>query len=247
MASHSIGALVENKYQNRGLLKLVGDKLWEELSREGIAFTWGLPNQRAYAFHKIIWGYFDLIRFHNWTMMRSEIQACESSTTLSEIEAFDAEFDGLWTDCSGGYAIAVVRNSSYLNWRYIQRPDWSYIPFGCYEKDGLRGYVVLKLFQEAGLTRGHIVDIFGRPEDQQTFQRLIDGSLSYFKERSVDEVTVWIWGSSIVESLLVEKGFKKTENHRPLVLRVNRTQEFATKVKDNSQWYFTMGDSTEIF
>ncbi len=80
MASHSIGALVEKKYQNRGLLKLVGDELWEELSREGIAFTWGFPNQRAYAFHKAILGYSDLIDFHTWKITKSEMQAFESPT-----------------------------------------------------------------------------------------------------------------------------------------------------------------------
>jgi hypothetical protein len=247
VASHSIGALVEKKYQNRGLLKLVGDKLWEELSREDIALTWGFPNRRAYAFHKIILGYSDLIDFHTWRIMKSDMPACEPQPSLTEIKEFDAEFDALWKRCSGGYGIAVVRNRSYLNWRYLQRPDWSYVPFGCYESDGLKGYVVLKLFEEEGITRGHIVDIFGYPDDRQTFLRLINGSLNYFSDQAVDEVTVWIWGNSAIESLLMEKGFTKMAAYRPLVLRINGTEANEKKVRDNFHWYFTMGDSTEIF
>ena len=53
IASHSIGALGEEKYQNRGLLKLVGDKLMEDLVANNIPYTWGFPNRRAYEFAKV--------------------------------------------------------------------------------------------------------------------------------------------------------------------------------------------------
>lgn len=246
-ASHSIGALVEKKFQNRGLLKLLSDKLWEELSRENIPLTWGFPNQRAYAFHKVILGYSDLINFHTWKIRKSGIRAGKYPSSLSAISEFDADIDTLWETCSHGYDIAVVRNRAFLNWRYVQRPDWDYFPFGFYENDELKGYVVLKLFREERMTRGHIVDIFGSFNDRQTFLRLIDGSLKFFSDQAVDEVTVWLWGNSTIENLLLEKGFEKMAAARPLVLRVNVTHDYENHVQDNSHWYFTMGDSTEIF
>ncbi len=72
-ASHSIGALVEEKYQNRGLLKLVGDKLMEDLAAHNIPYTWGFPNRRAHQFETVILGYRDLINFAEWQLPNQKL------------------------------------------------------------------------------------------------------------------------------------------------------------------------------
>jgi hypothetical protein len=246
-ASHSIGALVDEEYQNRGLLKLLGDKIWKGLAERGIFFTWGFPNERASRFHKAILGYEDLINFDVWKIEKSDIGTARSNPAWRAIDVFDADFDRLWEECSGDYDIAVVRNRTYLNWRYLQRPDWQYFPFGLYEKKALKGYVVLKIYREDRIKRGHIVDIFSHREDRDSLNLLVGGSLDFFSEQDVDEATVWIWGNSLIEDLLAEKAFVKIPADIPLLLRINGKHPCQDQIRDNSHWYFTMGDSTEIF
>ncbi|MCP4152809.1 MAG: GNAT family N-acetyltransferase [bacterium] len=247
LASHSIGALVEVKYQNRGLLKLVGDKLMEDLVAHKIPYTWGFPNKRAHEFENRILGYEDLANFDVWKLEKENLNPTQPTAAFREVKEFNEEFDTLWKTASEDYDIAVVRDKTYLNWRYLQRPDWEYFPFAYYEGETLKGYIVLKLYREEETLRGHIVDIFARRDDKETLAHLINGGLHHLKEKKVDEVTVWIWGSPAIENIFTQKAFEKHPANIPLILRVNTDHKYKDKVKDNTNWYFTMGDSTEIF
>ncbi|MFC1853793.1 GNAT family N-acetyltransferase [candidate division CSSED10-310 bacterium] len=246
-ASHTIGALVESKYQKRGLLMLVADKLWQEQANNQIPFTWGFPNQRAYQLHLSYLGYVDLINFDEWNLKKSNFVERETPPAFQRIQIFDDDVDALWRDCAPDYDIAVVRNKSYLNWRYLQRPDWQYFPYGIYEQNVIKGYVVLKLYREKQRQRGHIIDIFAHRNDEQTLSQLIDGSLNFFSDRDVDEITVWMWGNPLIETLFYQRAFTKISLERPLVLRRNLEHRYHNQILDSSRWYFTMGDSTEIF
>ncbi|MCP4218897.1 MAG: GNAT family N-acetyltransferase [bacterium] len=246
-ASHSIGALVEVKYQNRGLLKLVGDKLMEDLKAKAFPFTWGFPNKRAYEFEKMAMGYGDLTNFDVWTLQKKNLAKTGAHASFKAITAFNHDFDKLWETCADDYPIAVVRDKTYLQWRYMERPDWDYFPYALYEGDTLIGYVVLKLYREGDVLRGHIVDIFARKADQDTLARLIDGSMNFFIDKDVDEVTIFIMGNPLIEQLFTARSFTQVEANIPLILKINTDHKYNALAKDPSQWYFTMGDSTEVF
>ncbi|UCH98186.1 MAG: GNAT family N-acetyltransferase, partial [Candidatus Aminicenantes bacterium] len=246
-ASHTIGALVDKKFQNRGLLKFVGGKLMDELARNNIIYTWGFPNKLAHKFENVALGYNDLINFDEWKITTANLEKGPANPNIRQVTEFDRRFDQLWETCSSDYEIAVVRKAAFLNWRYLQRPDWEYFPFGFYDNEVLKGYIVLKLYREAEALRGHIIDIFGARNDEQTLSPLIDHSLYFFIEKNVTEVMVWFWGNRLIEELFTRKGFSKEEIDRPLILRINKEHKYQKEILDNSHWYFTMGDSTEIF
>lgn len=246
-ASHTIGALVDKKFQNRGLLKFVGEKLMEDLGKNNIPYTWGFPNRLAHKFENVVLKYNDLVNFDLWKIEKAALKKNPSHPGIRRVTEFDNAFDELWDTCSPDYEIAVVRNKIYLNWRYLQRPDWKYYPFALYDGEALKGYVVLKLYKEEETLRGHIIDIFARRDDERTLAGLIDHSLNFFIDEGVDEITVLIWGSPVVEKLFTGRGFFKEAIDRPLILRINLGHKYKDKIRDNSHWYFTMGDSTEIF
>ena len=246
-ASHTIGALVDKKFQNRGLLKFVGGRLMEELAQNNIPYTWGFPNKRAHKFENECLGYNNLINFDEWKIKKANIKESPLNPCIRQVTDFDEQFDRLWETCSPGYQVAIVRKRDYLNWRYLQRPDWEYFPFACYENNILKGYVVLKLYREAETRRGHIIDIFAGRNDESTLSSLIAAGLNFFIEKAVDEVMVWFWGNPLIEDLFLRKGFFKEEIDRPLILRINKEHKYREQIMDSSHWYFTMGDSTEIF
>jgi hypothetical protein len=246
-ASHTIGALVDKKFQKKGLLKFVGDKLMEELAQNNIPYTWGFPNRLAHKFENVVLKYNDLANFDLWKLTKSNIEKTPANPAIQPVTEFDAAFDKLWETCSPDYEIAVVRTEAYLNWRCLQRPDWRYFPFALYENDEPKGYIVLKLYKEEDTLRGHIIDIFARREDQKTLTALIDHSVNFFAEQSVDEITLFLLGSPHVEQHLAETGFTREPFDRPLILRINTDHKYKDKIRDNAHWYFAMGDSTEIF
>lgn len=246
-ASHSIGALVELKYQNRGLLKLVGDKMLAELRERGISYTWGFPNKRAHKFECQALGYNDLLKFDPWVLKKDDFKQTPENPTIQPIETFGQEFDQLWEQCAPGYDVAIVRKKEYLNWRFLQRPDWDYYPFALYENNQLKGYAVYKLYQEEEALRGHIIDIFAQKDDEKTLSQLIDHGINFFIQNDRNEILIWLHGNPLIEKLFTQKGFKQEEGNIPLILKTNTDHEYKDKVLDKSNWYFTMSDSTEIF
>ena len=57
IGSHSAAMMVDPKWQNRGLIKFVADKLIQELEIQGIPFTYGYPNENAFELHIKLLGY----------------------------------------------------------------------------------------------------------------------------------------------------------------------------------------------
>ena len=60
LASHSISMMVHPKWQNRGLIKYVVEKVLEQLKKKKLPFVYGYPNDRAYNLHKDQFGYEDV-------------------------------------------------------------------------------------------------------------------------------------------------------------------------------------------
>ena len=71
-----------------------------------------------------------------------------SDIEVRAVSHFSKEYDDLWVRVRGSYAAIVKRDSKYLNWRYIDRPDATYYSFGAYNGKTLEGYCILKLYQE---------------------------------------------------------------------------------------------------
>lgn len=247
MASHTIGAMVDERFQNRGLLKFINDRLVENLIQYDINYTWAFPNEQGYRFETKALGGQDLINFDVWKWTRGENNQALFMTDVKTLSAFDTGVDRLWESCRNQYEIAVVRKKEYLNWRYLSRPDQKYFPMALYENNLMKGYVVAKLFTEGRTLRGHVVDLFAPKDDEKSLRSLLSGGMHFLKKKKVDEVTIWFWGNPLVEKIMMEVGFVKETADIPLIMKVNRTDEKTDRVLHKSHWYFTMGDSTEIF
>jgi len=141
---------------------------------------------------------------------------------------------------------AVIRDAAFLNWRYLQRPDQKYHAFGAYEGNVLVGYAVLKLYRDGEVLKGHIIDILFLPETKEIADFLIEESERFFLEHKTNIESAWVVGSEICREILSERGFAPVRP-RPLVCRLNFDKEKYQRVIDGENWYFTMGDTTEIF
>jgi hypothetical protein len=247
VASNAIGSLVDARYQNRGLMKIVGDRLFSELEQKKIPFTYGFPNTRAHEFQKIVFGFTDLISFDTWNICLHQWKRNKRNRNICRIRKFDRDFDRLWEECAADYRVAVVRRSDYLNWRFIARPDWDYYPLAFFEHNIPKGYAVLKLYREGDILRGHIVDIFAALESEELFFELISESMSFFQENGVDEVTSWAWGNPFVSRAFSGNGFSVAKTAKPMIVRISGDFDYRSELLDPGNWYFTMGDSIEIF
>ncbi|MCK5013473.1 MAG: GNAT family N-acetyltransferase [Candidatus Omnitrophica bacterium] len=251
LGSHSIGSMVLPEYQGKGLIKFVADKLFEDIVTKDMAFSYGFPNDLAYDLHKKLMGYSDVIMVDTLEK-ETRVDGPSGGKNVSAdfeflpITQFDHSVDALWDQGKDDYKISVIRDAAFLNWRYLERPDQKYHAFGVYENNILVGYVILKLYQDGEILRGHIVDIYSLSGRGDVAAYLLGQSDIFFVDNNTNVVSTWMIGAAIYRDILLENGFKSVRP-RPLICRLNCDQEKYRPMLDGANWYFTMGDTTEIF
>jgi len=260
VGSNSVAMMIDPAWQNKGLIKFVADRLIKELEEQKIPFTYGYPNDNAYDLHIKLLGYKDVAKqrlfrkkMKNKGDNRSETEF--ENLKWQKIECFDDRVDILWNKVKNDFMAIVIRNSAFLNWRYLDRPDVPYYCFGAFNGDDLEGYCILKLYQDENTLRGHFIDLFTQDGNSDCGQFLVENGLKYFNDKDVDETTLWMQGSPFFEDILKEFGFHVGGVSdggwpgvtRPMICRFNVELEKYRTLLNEKDWYFTMGDTLEIY
>jgi GNAT acetyltransferase-like protein len=122
---------------------------------------------------------------------------------LTREAIFTTEFDRLWDAVAGDYPAIVVRDRTYLEWRYAQNPT-EYTVLTARDGGGrLRGYGVGLVVQCGARRIGYLVDILARREDYATQVALAKGILRSCSDEGAQTVHTWIAkGSGSVQSNL---------------------------------------------
>jgi hypothetical protein len=83
------------------------------------------------------------------------------SLSAFKVTRFDGEFDELWHRTSREYGVMTVRDSRYLNWRFMDTPSGRFQVLGLRSRGTLVGYVA---YEVDAWGSGWIADLFCRPD-----------------------------------------------------------------------------------
>lgn len=170
----------------------------------------------------------------DWGRSRREPVAVE------RLEGFGEETDRLWRAVAPGYPVALVRDSTYMNWRYVDNPD-HYTILGVRRDGRLVGIVVLAETLRRGVPVGEIVDFVCGVDDDDTFRQLVAAAVDHSRAR----------GHALVQSWSI-RGTALDRRIRRAGLRINRTSiPFFTSpglrgVADPEAWLLTQGDGNDV-
>lgn len=106
--------------------------------------------------------------------------------------------------------IELVRDATYLNWRFDQHPEHSYKYILASENDRLAGYAVTSVQEKSnGLIFGMVVDYLVRDNNIDCFRSLMNGCLKELEKINHDIVSIWIFGQPEFRDVLMKQfGFK---------------------------------------
>lgn len=164
---------------------------------------------------------------------------------IIEITRFDKRFDQFWEERQRDYAIMVVRNSDYLNWRYFEHPKRDYKVFTYQSGDKLKGFIVLTTVTEE-VRRGIIMDIMVDPSDKKGIDYLLSAAIDHFLKEKSDSVMLWLPKHIPLASEVRKWNFKQRETHFSLIVGICQQDEKRIEsgyVMNPDHWYFTIGDS----
>ena len=162
------------------------------------------------------------------------------------VTSFNEQIDELWEEVSKQYRLLVVRESKYLNWRYVRKPHSNYVILTLERNYRIEGYIVLsaEIHDWLGWKDGYILDLFAR--SKKAIRCLLQLALDYFARKNVDLVTCWMMKTQLAYNCLLERSFINDKLCSPkLIWRVNINDDKHKKLhyELGKEWFLTMGDS----
>ncbi len=183
-----------------------------------------------------------------WRTPPSVKQRDVPGLAIDRITDFDEPFAIFWGRVQGVAPLIVVRDSAYLNWRYIEAPGREYAAFAARSEGKVRGVIVLRTAPLGRFSAGLIVDFIveASGEGRAAGRLLIDHAVSYFADQDLDLLATLSLRHTDEYRIFRASGFwlppKFLEPH-PLHFVVRSHAEVADAAYDLHSWFLTLGDS----
>ena len=158
---------------------------------------------------------------------------------IKMVNSFGTEIDELWETVRSMFPVIVVRDSSYLNWKYVQQPGMNYKLFLFTRKGQPVGYSVIRTTIEDGCQTGLLVDFLSAPTD---FRYLVHHAVEYLADENVERIKCSASFGPAKKSLK-EMGFTHRETDMRLVFSVSGYDGDHANLQDSEKWFVTRGDS----
>ena len=213
---------------------------WNEL---GFSCRWVKPLKASYILTKIVGDHLisrlvgNLIDIGWKLISKKKFYKPSSRYSIKEIKKFDPRFDALWETASGNFQIIAVRDSGYLNWKYLNTPHQKRVIFSIEKEGELGGYVVL----EMGEKFGYVVDIFTLP-DPELINQLVAHTIRYSRARDALSVTLVAFENNFYAPYFKKFGFHLRPEKSPVMVHVNSDKIDKNFLLDSQNWFLTIGD-----
>lgn len=162
------------------------------------------------------------------------------------LERFTDRHDGLWRRMAATCRCLTVRDASYLNWKYVDRPARQ---FECWDIEAggeLRGTVVAMTAEANDVypyRRGFLVDFLVPLDEPEAISALIACGVGVLKRAGAQTVACQV-ASPAVAAALAAFGFAaRNERHQFLLAMEGADESMAREMSEAANWFLTLGDS----
>lgn len=179
------------------------------------------------------------------TAVRTMLQT-RSRLDVQQVTRFETRHDRLWEAAARDIPCGVVRDASYLNWKYVDQPGQDFLRLEIFDADALCGVVVL-MFRNADeayqYRRAFLVEIVAPQSNLRLLKQLVHLAGEAAAERGADAVVCLHVGQQLTKALR-QSGFMIREPGRFLVVNPGDLPEPARRqLLTAGDWFVTQGDS----
>lgn len=192
----SMSVLTHPSYQNKGIIFPTLAKLaYDEALKQNYKIIMGFPNERAkrFCFEYLGWKKFSNIVELEFIIKSEQINFLSDKLEVQKILDFK-NVDKLWNNYKQNIGCCIVRNSSFLNWRFFEHPEVSYtkkdpflyFSFVIKKNSEPIFYFVLKKYGNVC----HVIDYFGKINNE-TINAMLTYSIDFCKQNNFCSLTFW--------------------------------------------------------
>lgn len=161
---------------------------------------------------------------------------------IDQVDRFGAEADQLWEQVHRELPVATIRDARYLNWRYVDCPDVTYLCLAARERPNgdLRGIAVLRLGVD-DQPIACLVDWLVPNQPSSVGQALLMHCEARARQSGMRELQAWFPQHAAPYRLLLERHYQPEPVQYSLVA-LTKIPGISLAWVD-TRWYYTMGDS----
>ncbi len=164
---------------------------------------------------------------------------------VEEVASYGPEQDELWQRVRAHFPVAVVRDRSFMQWKYVEQPGQEFIRLHLWDGARLAGTAVLLVRRPDRVyryRRAFLVDLLVDPDDEVAVGALLSAVIARARQTGSALLTCYLTCPRL-ETCLVRAGFWRREPQRYLLVRPDRAEVDVRLLLDGRQWLLTMGDS----
>jgi GNAT superfamily N-acetyltransferase len=155
---------------------------------------------------------------------------------LEPVARFDSEFDRLFEQCAAGYRILGVRDSEYLNWRYLAAPHRRRFPFAARSSGKLIGIAVLEVFRD----RAEIIDLFTFAQDEY-LDGVLNALIAEARAQKCCVITATCMPNGVLSRYLRSRGFHPAESGG-FQVAMTGGHPAPARLLDPAAWHYSWAD-----
>jgi hypothetical protein len=128
----------------KGVFEKLCKDLYADIGKEySKVFCYGFPSARHFKLGSII-GLYEAVEQRAIDNIKQPGRSLFNAYTIKEISWDDNRLDSLWSELSSNFSLSIIRDKSYLHWRYATNPFFSYQLFGVFLLGRFKGWVILR-------------------------------------------------------------------------------------------------------
>lgn len=273
LVCQSVDTMTDSNHRAKGLFVSAAKATYALNKSEGVGFVYGFPNGKSvYGFIKHLnWHLLDPVPFIfkplrsgfflrkilgnkignllDFSITLKKTNILNSNVRIEPVKIFDDKFDALWKVFSRDIKIAIVRDSVYLNWRYINKPNEQYKIVALYEDTLLRGFIVYCFKQKHGGKIGYIMELITDLSYGWHSTTLLNYANNDLICSKCDVILAWCFGFSPNATSFKYSGYFSLPNIlRPIELHFGYSNINCNNaaISERRNWYLSYSDSDTV-
>ncbi|MDH3457917.1 MAG: GNAT family N-acetyltransferase [Gemmatimonadota bacterium] len=177
-----------------------------------------------------------------WSRFMMPRSRAREEVTVDPVDVPGEEFDQLWTDLSAHYPVTVVRNRSWVTYRYAKSSGRPYRLALARREGHPVGYVAYRAPRAPG-GLAQLADLFTHPADHGARRDLMTSALTELQATGASAMQAHIPEQLSLTATLDELGFlRRRRSYTAVVIPLART-EVRPAFGVPSSWFMMPGDS----
>ncbi len=270
-AAHSVKSMTHPDYKRQGIFRTMTDNSLRRGGENGIQAVLGFANANSYpAYQK--WGWTTLFEREVYVfpadvtnkaqgMLKSRALAKMANGVFQGLEKvrrprglaadlrvtrFDhipEEAEAVWERYRGSYENCIVRDGTYLRWRYDARPDAKYETIILSDDRGPAGFLVLRTGVANKKPMVCVAENFTDPDNESYAAALAEAVIDYCFEHKADYAVVCSGLYGVYDSVFRRYGFIPQKGQGTIVIIKSLDPAISEQDLVGAQrWHVSQGD-----